>query len=191
MLNFDDIHNAYYDKVVRYLRPIVGDDHAEDYSQEVFIKIHRSLDSLKDETKLSPWIYRIALNTARDGLRSMKAGVAAVSIEGKERDGGTPHMIETVADPRYKSYDDVLAKQEMAQCYVDFVKKLPPNYFEIYVLSEFEKLTDAEIAERLSISLNTVKIRLHRARTRLFEELRKNCNCYSDKSGDLMCEPKE
>ncbi len=193
MLDFDDIHASYHDRVLGYIRGIVGEEHAEDFTQEVFIKIHRSLDSLKDETKLSSWIFSIALNTARDGLRSLKAGVTVVPLEKGEDRNGTerPRIIEIFADPRHRAYEDILAKKEMAQCYVDFVKKLPPNYFEIYVLSEFEGLPDAEIASRLSLSLQTVKVRLHRARTRLYEELRKNCTCYNDKSGELMCEPKK
>lgn len=193
MLDFNDIHAAYHDRVLRYIRGIAGDEHAEDFTQEVFIKIHRGLDSLRDEKKLSSWIYSIALNTARDGLRSMKAGPRIVSLD---KDGapdgvGAPRMMEHFPDPRARAYEDILAKKEMAQCYVDFVKKLPPNYFEIYVLSEFEGLPDAEIASRLSLSLRTVKVRLHRARTRLYDELRKNCTCYNDKSGELMCEPKK
>lgn len=193
MLDFNDIHAAYHDKVLRYIRGIVGEEHAEDYTQEVFIKIHKGLDSLKDEAKLSSWIFSIALNTARDGLRSLKAGVTVVPLEkgGDCNDTERPRIIEIFADPRQRAYEDILAKKEMAQCYVDFVKKLPPNYFEVYVLSEFENLPDAEIASRLSLSLQTVKVRLHRARTRLYEELRKNCTCYNVKSGELMCEPKK
>lgn len=193
MLDFNDIHAAYHDRVLGYIRGIVGEEHAEDFTQEVFIKIHRGLGSLKDEKKLSSWIYSIALNTARDGLRSMKAGPRIVSLDkgGAPDDVGAPRTMEQFPDPRARTYDEIIAKKEMAQCYADFVKKLPPNYLEIYVLSEFEGLSDAEIASRLSLSLQTVKVRLHRARTRLYEELRKNCTCYNGASGDLMCEPKK
>jgi RNA polymerase sigma-70 factor, ECF subfamily len=191
MMQFDDIHRTYHDRVLKYLRGIVGDAHAEDVAQEVFIKVHRGLDSLKDQEKLSSWIFSIALNTARDAMRSLKSGVSVVDLDGG---AGTPDRgpaIEQMADQRNKKYDEIIAKREMAQCYVDFVKKLPENYYDVYVLSEFEGLADAEIASRLSMSLQTVKIRLHRARTRLHEELRANCSCYCDSSGDLMCEPKK
>jgi len=57
-------------------------------------------------------------------------------------------------------------------------------------LSEFEGLPNAEIARRLSLSIGTVKIRLHRARARLHDELRRNCRCYYNDRGELMAEPK-
>ena len=60
----------------------------------------------------------------------------------------------------------------------------------MYVLGEFEDLSNEEIARRLSLSLGTVKIRLHRARTRLNDELRRNCRCYYNERGGLMGEPK-
>jgi RNA polymerase sigma-70 factor (ECF subfamily) len=78
----------------------------------------------------------------------------------------------------------------MVACYLDYVGRLPSHYQEVYVLSEFEDLTSDEIARRLSLSRGTVKIRLHRARSRLNEELRRNCRCYYNERGDLMGEPK-
>lgn len=73
---------------------------------------------------------------------------------------------------------------------LDYVKQLPPNYYVVYVLSEFEDLSNQDIARRLSLSLATVKIRLHRARAKLHEELRRNCRCYYNERGELMGEPK-
>jgi RNA polymerase sigma-70 factor (ECF subfamily) len=70
------------------------------------------------------------------------------------------------------------------------VKHLPRDHYDVYVLAEFEHLPNAEIARRLDLSLATVKIRLHRARARLHEELRRNCRCYYDERGELMGEPK-
>ena len=71
-----------------------------------------------------------------------------------------------------------------------YVEQLPRDYHDVYVLAEFEHLANAEIARRLGLPLATVKIRLHRARTRLHEQLRRNCRCYYDERGQLMREPK-
>ena len=79
----------------------------------------------------------------------------------------------------------------MVACYVDYVNRLPPEYHEVYVLAEFDHLSNAEIARRLDVSLATVKIRLHRARARLHEELRLNCRCYYNERGELMGGPKK
>ncbi len=192
MLDFNKIYDAYYSKVLRHLRGIVG-DHAEDCVQEVFIKIHKGIEKLKDETKVSSWIYSITLNTAKDALRASKAGAFSISLDKTEDSTDTKSipLQNRIPDKREKANEDIIAKKEMSQCYIDFVKKLPKNYYEIYALSEFEGLSDAEIADKLSISVETVKVRMHRARTKLFEELRKNCSCYCNSSGDLTCELKE
>jgi RNA polymerase sigma-70 factor (ECF subfamily) len=70
------------------------------------------------------------------------------------------------------------------------VKQLPRSYYVVYVLSEFEHLSSEEIGRRLSVSPGTVKIRLHRARAKLYDELRRNCQCYHNAHGELMGEPK-
>ena len=56
--------------------------------------------------------------------------------------------------------------REQLSAILDYVKQLPPSYYEVYALSEFEHLSNEEIAARLSLTLSTTKIRLHRARTR-------------------------
>jgi RNA polymerase sigma-70 factor, ECF subfamily len=191
MLNYHEIYDSYYQKIQRYLARIVGHDEAEDISQEVFIKINKSLDTLQDENKLSYWIYRVALNAARDHIRMKKSKIPVVSFEDLSGaiDSGSHSKLKEFADTRLKTPDEKLIKDEMMQCYIDFIEKLPEKYYEIYVLDEFEGLSNQEIADKLSISIDTVKIRLHRARTELHALLRKNCSCYSDKNGNIMCEP--
>jgi RNA polymerase sigma-70 factor, ECF subfamily len=193
MLSYNEIHDSYYLKIQRYLTRIVGPDEAEDISQEAFIKINKSLDTLQDENKLSYWIYRIALNAARDHMRTKKSKIPVVSIEDLSGsiDSGCRSRLNELADNRSKTPDEKLIKDEMLQCYIDYVEQLPEKYYEIYVLDEFDGLSNQEIADKLSISLDTVKIRLHRARNELNELLRKNCSCYSDKNGNIMCEPCE
>ncbi|MBP7736439.1 MAG: RNA polymerase sigma factor [Spirochaetes bacterium] len=193
MLSYNEIHDSYYQKILRYLSRIVGQDEAEDISQEVFIKINKSLDTLQDENKLTYWIYRVALNAARDHIRTKKSKVPVVSIEdlAGSMDSGCHSRLKEFADSRAKTPEEKLIKDEMLQCYIDYVEKLPEKYYQIYVLDEFEGFSNQEIADKLSISLDTVKIRLHRARNELNELLRKNCSCYSDKNGNIMCEPCE
>ena len=67
---FQKIYDDHYPRIVRYLRRLVGDSEAEDVAQEVFVKVHQSLDGFRGESKLSTWIYRIATNTAMDRLKS-------------------------------------------------------------------------------------------------------------------------
>jgi RNA polymerase sigma-70 factor (ECF subfamily) len=60
-------------------------------------------------------------------------------------------------------------------CFGNFVEKLPASYRAVYVLCELEELTNQETAEILGLSLEVVKIRLHRGRARLLQELRMHC----------------
>ncbi len=81
-----------------------------------------------------------------------------------------------------------MARREMVTCYLDHVRRLPPAYREVYALSELEGLPNEDIARRLSLSLATVKIRLHRARAQLYADLRRHCRCYPNNRGELMGE---
>jgi len=78
----------------------------------------------------------------------------------------------------------------MNKCIRDFVEKLPENYRTVVVLSELEGLINNEIAEILGVSLDTVKIRLHRARVKLKKELETHCSFYRDERNELACDLK-
>ena len=69
------------------------------------------------------------------------------------------------------SVETSLIRKEMNECIRDFIENLPANYRTVVILSELEELRGNEIAEILGISLDTVKIRLHRARAKLKEQL--------------------
>jgi RNA polymerase sigma-70 factor, ECF subfamily len=179
-MNYSEIYTRYYGKISRYLAGIVGPQEAEDLAQEVFIKVGNGLDQLRDPSRLAPWIFEIALNTAKDRIRSrssMKSGKNRVI----QNDG----VLETRAT-NARTPEEILEYNSMVDCYLGFVNELPKTSYAVYVLSEFEELTDKEIAERLSLPLETVKMRLHRARTRLYKELRTHCRCYRNERGELM-----
>jgi RNA polymerase sigma-70 factor (ECF subfamily) len=186
-MDYNKIYSEYYGKISNYLAGIVGRLEAEDLAQEVFIKIGNSLDKLKDPSKLSSWIFEIALNAARDRLRhrsSEKSGggrLIQLTAEGTEE----THAGE-IKDTTARTPEEILEHSGMVECYLDFVRKLPKAHHNIYVLSEFEELSDKEISKRLSLPLETVKMRLHRARAKLYRELRAHCCCYYNERGELM-----
>jgi RNA polymerase sigma-70 factor (ECF subfamily) len=78
----------------------------------------------------------------------------------------------------------------MKECIRLYIDTLPPPYLSGVVLSEDEGLTNQQIADVLGISLETVKIRLHRARGRLRNQLGSGCTFYRDDRNELACEPK-
>jgi len=188
-----EIYERYHRKVVAYAAKLLGRDAAEDIAQEVFVKVGRSLGTLSDEVKLTSWIYAITVNTVRDHARKRAADAARI-----EPSHGDPGADETAEDPisqlqdtASRSPEQSAIRDEMVACYLDYVRRLPRHYYAVYALSELEDLSNQEIAERLSLSLGTVKIRLHRARALLYGELRRNCRCYRNERGELMGEPNE
>lgn len=189
---FPQIYATYHGRIRAYAAKLLGGSEAEDLAQEVFIKVGRSLGSLSDPAKLSPWIYAIALNTVRDAVRRRAArpqrlpGTEASALEGCEEDSPVARLPDTVS----RNPEETAIRDEMMACYLDYVRQLPPSYYEVYVLKEFEDLSNEEIARALRLSLGAVKIRLHRARAQLYRELRKNCRCYVNERGELMGEPK-
>jgi RNA polymerase sigma-70 factor (ECF subfamily) len=79
----------------------------------------------------------------------------------------------------------------MSACVQAFIQRLPPDHRTVLVLKDLQGLKNREIAEVLDCSLNTVKIRLHRARTRLREALNAGCDFTYDERNVFVCQPKE
>ena len=186
------IYEAYHAKVLAYAAKLLGRDEADDVAQEVFVKVGRSLAALEDPSKLASWIYAITLNTVRDTARRRFScpDRASGSPEPAREDEDVDAPLSRVPDTASRTPEERVVRNEMVACYLDYVKQLPRNYYQVYVLSEFEDLSNEDVARRLSLSVGTVKIRLHRARARLHGELRRNCRCYYNGRGELMGEPK-
>lgn len=189
---FQKIHDDFRPRILRYLKRLVGEYEAEDLTQEVFIKINNSLESFRGESRISTWIYKIATNAALDRLRSSsfkqnphKKSVhdtSLIQIDFEHKD------IKTGNKPALP--DAELIRNEMNDCIRDFIEKLPAEYRIVIVLSELEGLKNIQIADTLGVTLDTVKIRLHRARARLRKELQNNCSFYRDEQNELACDLK-
>jgi len=151
----------------------VGPDEAEDLSQEVFLRANKSLEFFRGEAQLSTWLYRIATNAAIDRLRSASFRHAEQELtldDSCETGANEPWMREEPVP-----LEKVLLQKDRFHCFVRYIKNLPLNYQVVVLLHEVEDLTTSEIANVLGVSQETVKIRLHRGRIKLFEALRANC----------------
>jgi RNA polymerase sigma-70 factor (ECF subfamily) len=186
---FSAIYAESRPKIVGYLRRLVGDADAEDVAQEVFVKVSRSLDNFRGDSSLSTWIYRIATNAATDHLRKLSSR-QDLHTTGGSPDDDAPSNDSEALDDSTPVLDTLLIRKDMNECIRGIVDSLPENYRTVLVLGEIEGLTNAEITEVLGISLDTVKIRLHRARVRLKKELEAKCNFYHDKRNELSCDRK-
>lgn len=187
--DFQKIYEDHYSRMVRYLHRLVGDSNAEDVAQDVFVKVHQALDKFRGESTLSTWIYRIATNTAMDRLRSSSANILSASSCLTNEDDPADE-IGRASDDSAPRLDTLLIRKDMSDCIRGIVDSLPENYRAVLVLSDLEGLTNGEICEVLALSLETVKIRLHRGRTRLRKELEAKCNFYRDDRNELACDRK-
>lgn len=180
---FQRVHDSFRPRVLRYLTRLVGERDAEDLAQTVMLKVSGGLTGLRRDSSLSTWIYRIATNVAMDRLR-VPAREQAPEDELDAEEGQIP------SDARSPSVEAIAIRTEMSACIREFVEHLPDHYKMVIVLSELEGFKNAEIASILGVSLETVKIRLHRARARLREDLKQGCSFYSDERSSLACDRK-
>ena len=184
---FQDIYSAFNEKIRRYLARIADETEADDLTQEVFIKVSRGLKDFQGKSSLSTWIYKIATNTALDRLRALSLlQEASYDQRGDREEEVEDRYLH--AEDNNPSLEASLIKKEMNDCIRGIAEGLSENYRTVLVLSDFEELSIAEIAAILGISADTVKIRLHRARTRLRKELKAKCNLYRDDRNELACE---
>jgi RNA polymerase sigma-70 factor (ECF subfamily) len=184
---FREVHDEFRPRIHQYLSRLAGPQDADDITQEVFEKISRSLKDFRGESKLSTWLYRIATNTAMDRLRSehSRRSSGAVSIESSEL-----HDRNVWTGEDKSSIELRLIRTEMNSCIRDFIMRLSPEYKAVLVLGELEGLKNKEIAEILQVSVETVKIRRHRARASLKKELEDGCTFYRDERNVLSCDLK-
>lgn len=180
-LDFQTIYDAFQPRIRRYLMRLVGESEADDLAQEVFVKVAQALDSFRGESKLSTWLYRIATNAALDRLRSASfQRIAQIEFTDDSIETGDAELADRDGwtGERTPSVEQQFVRKEMNECIRDFIERLPETYRAVLVLSEIEELSNREISEILGVSLDTVKIRLHRARRKLREELETYCESY-------------
>ncbi len=183
--DFQKIYAEYYPKIVGYLRRLVGAE-AEDTAQETFVKISQSLDRFRGESSLATWIYRIATNSAMDHLRKTSSRKTLLTQEEDLPSTEDDSPLEEKS-PRL---DTLLIRKDMNDCIRGLVNDLSENYRTVLVLSDLEGFTNAEIGDVLGLSLETVKIRLHRARLALRKSMNHACDLYRDERNELSCDRK-
>lgn len=187
-IDFEKVYQEYQPKVLRYLSRLTGQDEAQDIAQEVFEKVSRSIGAFEGRSKLSTWIYRIATNTALDRFRSspFKGSLDHDTLENStgihDRNVWTG---ETENPP-----DQKFIRREMSECVREYVDKLSPDHRTVILLKDLEGFKNTEIADILQISLEAVKMRLHRGRAAIKKELDNACIFYHTEQGVLACDRK-
>ncbi|ABN73498.1 RNA polymerase sigma factor RpoE [Actinobacillus pleuropneumoniae] len=150
----------YQNRVAGLLTRYVSRDDIPDIVQESFIKAYRSLESFRGESAFYTWLYRIAVNTAKNhltalGRRPPKEDILAEDAEsfdvgGQLRESDTP--------------ENVVLSEELKRVVFDTIENLPEELKTAITLSELEGLSYEEIAEVMQCPVGTVRSRIFRAR---------------------------
>lgn len=142
---------------------IVGSrEEAEDVAQEVFVKCYRSLRSYNFQSRFSTWLYKITYNHSIDTLK--KHGSRSRVFELKDNVSHSPHISATAGDG--------LDAKKLQKLMNDIIGQLPDDEKIIVILYYYDDQPLKEIAGILGIKENNVKIRLHRIRSKLMEQLK-------------------
>jgi RNA polymerase sigma-70 factor (ECF subfamily) len=162
-----------YSLIARNLRDPAD---AADVTQEVFVKVFRSISSFHGDATLRTWIYRIALHEASNQRRwwsRHKRQELTIDAPIENEEGESTSLAESLAAGDASPFEHA-ARAQTRRRVEDALRHLPEVYREVVVLREIEGFGYEEIAEILNVNLGTVKSRLTRGRAALREHLKRH-----------------
>ncbi len=163
---------TYGDRAYRLARGITGNaEDAEEVVQDVLWTVVRKIDTFRGESAFGSWLYRIVANAAYQKVRGRQSRRAEVSLDDvlplfDERGQHVAPMADWSA-----RVDDHAVQIDLRMALTSAIDKLPADYRTAVLLRDVEGLSHLQIAEVLSLSVPTVKSRVHRARLFLRKEL--------------------
>jgi RNA polymerase sigma-70 factor (ECF subfamily) len=166
---FRRLYDQYKDRVYNVCYRITGNaTDALDASQETFGIMFRKIGEFRFESKLSSWVYRIAVNASID-MRRRQGARWLTSLEGAEAHGEVRRREPD--DERTEAPIAAASRHELEQEIQRAISRLSPKMRAITVLRYVENLSYEEISDALQVSIGTVKSRLARAHQALDREL--------------------
>jgi RNA polymerase sigma-70 factor, ECF subfamily len=166
---FDLLINKYQHRIVSLVTRYVNDpSEAMDVAQEAFIKAYRAIDRFRGDSQFYTWLYRIAINTAKNWLVAKKrrppstdidaADAEQYGLESRLREQGTP--------------ENELLREEIKNTVFDTIAALPEDLRTAIVLREMEGMSYEDIAVTMDCPIGTVRSRIFRAREAIDEKLK-------------------
>lgn len=168
---FNELVHAYGRRVSALVFRMLGNKaEAEDLTQEVFVQVFKAIGTFRGDSKLSTWIYRIAVNLCKNRTKYLRV-----------RHAGEQDELEAVAErvplgdaPRanvskIERPDEAMAGRQVEKIVQDAIARIDPTFRECLVLRDVEELSYEEIGEITGLPPGTVKSRIFRARAQLKE----------------------
>ncbi|MVW71900.1 MULTISPECIES: RNA polymerase sigma factor RpoE [unclassified Bordetella] len=167
---FDLLVLKYQRKILRLLGRMIRDpSEIEDVAQEAFIKAYRALPQFRGESAFYTWLYRIAVNTARNWLASAGRRPSAPNAIESE-DGETFNETDNLTD--ISTPESMVASREIAETVNAVIDGLPEELRTAIVLREIEGMSYEDIAQSMDCPIGTVRSRIFRAREAIAAQLR-------------------
>jgi RNA polymerase sigma-70 factor (ECF subfamily) len=174
---FDALVIKYQYKVFKLVARYISDpSEVLDVTQEAFIKAYKSLDNFRGDSSFYTWLYRIAVNTAKNHLISRGRRVPESDFEISEIE----QFISKKDVKEYSTPERTLMYDEMEHMLFDIIDDLPSDLRTAIMLREMEGLTYEEISEIMGCPVGTVRSRIFRAR----EAIEKKIEPYVSKESD-------
>lgn len=165
---FDLLVIKYQHRIIQLVNRYIKDpSEAQDVAQEAFIKAYRALGNFRGDSAFYTWLYRIAINTAKNYLvsRSRRHSDYHLDIQDAEQVGNAPQL-QGMDSPDY-----LLMNDEIITVIKSAIEKLPEEMRIAIMLREFEGMSYEEIAQAMDCPVGTVRSRIFRAREAIDEKL--------------------
>ncbi|WP_031433455.1 RNA polymerase sigma factor RpoE [Methylomarinum vadi] len=165
---YDLLVLKYQHKIVQLVNRFVKDpSEAQDVAQEAFIKAYRALGNFRGDSAFYTWLYRIAINTAKNYLvsRSRRYSDYEVDVQDAEQVENAPQLkgLETP--------DSILMNEQIVDAIKSAIENLPDEMRTAIMLREFEGMSYEEIAQAMDCPVGTVRSRIFRAREAIDQKL--------------------
>jgi len=166
---YDQLVLKYQQRIIQLVNRYVKDpSEAQDVAQETFIKAYRALNNFRGDSAFFTWLYRIAINTAKNylSLRARRFSDYEIDVQEAEQVENAPEL-QGIETP-----EQLLLNQEILQAIKSAVDKLPEDMRVAITLREFEGMSYEDIALTMDCPVGTVRSRLFRAREAIDKKLK-------------------
>ena len=164
----ESIWETFASQLRNFIRARVRDHTvAEDILQDVFLKIHRKLPTLRAGDRVEAWVWRITRNTINDHFRRVRPN-------------------ELLSAELADEFERKLAVPDLTPCVRRFVDELSPDYRDALILTEWRGMTQEQMAKQLGLSTSGAKSRVQRARLQLKKLLLDCCRLELDRRGNVV-----
>ncbi len=166
--SFEELLGRYNTKVYSLATRLTRNpEDAEEVLQDVFITVHRKIDSFEGKSSFSSWLYRVTANAAFMKLRKRRQH-QSVSLEDLL---GQPQIVSALRTSENTYVDAQSIRNEMLTALELAISKLPDEYRPVFILRDVDGLTSKEVGKILDLTVPAVKSRLHRSRLMLRRRL--------------------